>query len=227
MFTSAIMQSFSYPSTIEGYAFDLDGTLTGVADLTYPAGILENDLILVVLNTTENGATAWATPSGYTELHEENGVGIITAVQYKIADGTETGVESFSSTGNGRKAAIMLVIRGANVAAPINDWSLFVDPAPAAFPGDYEVSDVTTTVSGCRGIVFALSAANGAPTMTLVPMTGYTHIVDAGNGTLVHAFSSTLDDMGGTGTYGGTVNWDNGGGSNTAIHNYFLAIAPA
>ena len=224
MFTYAIIQSFSYPSTIEGYTFDLDGGFAGAADFTYPAGILENDLIIAALDTSENGATTWSTPSGYTKLHEENGAGLITAIEYKVALGTESGAISFSSNGSGRKAALLWVIRGADPAAPINDWSVFVDAAPGT-PNDFEVSDVTTTKSGCRGIVFAMCSGSGTAGKVVVPMTDYTEINNSGNGTYPYVAGSTVDNVGGIGTYGGTVNWT--GTSISSIHNYFLAIAPA
>ena len=97
---------------VEGLSTDFESTNVTAHSFTYPSGVAEDDLIVLLLSLNSNGGTlTW--PTGYTVLDDQNsGLSIRVGIAYRWADGTETGVDTVAGTLATESASICARISG-------------------------------------------------------------------------------------------------------------------
>jgi hypothetical protein len=83
-------------------------------DFTYPSGIEEDDLIIVVISVNASGGTL-SYPTGFVELDNVSASSSVrVACAYKWADGTETGVDQIDGTIATESSSVCARITGAD-----------------------------------------------------------------------------------------------------------------
>lgn len=101
-----------------------NGALLTLA-LAYPSEIVAGELLLAAV-TFRNGALT--TPAGWTLAYTTpsmgTGVNQSTAIFTKVADGTESGTEDFTSTDNGRKNGYMFCVQESNAVGQVIEAQL-------------------------------------------------------------------------------------------------------
>jgi hypothetical protein len=173
--------------------------------VTAPAGIADNDILVIALQSGGNEDQVVTWPSGFTELSTSNMANNSSTVAcaWKRASG-ESGNYTVSTTTGDYKAAAMAAYSGRDtvsapaVVATINNTS-------SISPRSCDATGVTA-VQG-DDIVYFLCQNNGGITFTHSPPTNYTERVEATPGSWVSLSLSDRENVsvGATGTLTGTL----------------------
>ncbi len=143
-------------------------------DLTLPATIEADDLIVVACSTQDSSAAGPpTTPSGFTLISTQGGVSSFDpeiSIYYKVADGTEDSTTvTFAGYGSPTELhAVAVVYDGVDTSTPLDAAaSTIVDVAANPDP-----ASITVTAAGARVLLFAVGNQTGStPTPTI--STGY------------------------------------------------------
>jgi len=184
----------------------------------FPAGIVADELLIA--HVWSVGATdGWNTPAGWTLIDNSQGTAESGAIFWRKADGLESGTPVFVLTNGkvGRNIGQMHRISGANVVAPVDDFSYAQNLPDSA---SMVCSPITTTVSGCMGMYFVGYDPGTTTALDTIPPEGYVEIAEVGG------FSYVGPDIGVAELKNLTITRTNPAGSQLA-NIYFVAIAPA
>lgn len=147
--------------------------------VAYPAGILENDILIIhCAYTSSAGSWTFDVPSGFAQIAATNNGGIAYnphALFWKRADGTESGTVAVSVSGSGgstpRIAAIMCAIGGCVTSGDPFD-------AEAANTGSSSTSLTAPSITAPAGDLYALNFVSSISDITLTPPASYSEHYD-------------------------------------------------
>jgi cellulose synthase/poly-beta-1,6-N-acetylglucosamine synthase-like glycosyltransferase len=167
---------------------------TNVCTLNKPAGIHDNDVLLVVCAFRGGtGITVTAPDATWTALTRiDNGTTLsITSYWHVVASAaSEPASFTFSLSGNAKGGGALLAYAGVDTAAPIGQETGQTTPSGTS----HTALSVTTSVANSMLVTMhAVSALNGTLTGQWTPPPGMTELIDTGSNTGSAASNSVLE----------------------------------
>lgn len=135
-------------------------------------------LLLFWYITTYPGAVTWTPDAAFTYIgtsQPENYIG--QRAYYRVVNGTEGATFTFTVSANRRMSLGILVLRGANVSAPLNAYSASTTTGNSV---NLACPSLTTTVADCL-LAYSVYAYQANPDITADPagMTAYWEYANA------------------------------------------------
>lgn len=194
--------------SMQGTPSVYENASTTTAVIPYPSGITAGELLTAHISFTGATPPSNTPPSGWTlALNIDGGSAVQTSVWYKIATGSESGSETWTSTAAaGRTTGIMIRWSGVDNTTPLDVASV---SAISAGAGNSVTAPSQTTVTANAKVVTTVSV-NASSATDIATASGWTRETGStGTGRRTVVFDQTFPSAGATGStvWAQTVNF--------------------